>query len=191
VLFADETIFRSNDSTTYWVQREPNTDFAPGNTVDHVPHPIKSNGWLCFAAAGIGTLYMFTETLNGQYMRSILDACLLESAERVFHLPGAWHLLHDNSPNHRADVVKDWLFRHGISMLDFPPYSPDLNPIENLIADVKRRQYQHVVSDVDELQEAVIAEWNATDVRYLQKLVHSMPRRCAAVIEAKGYMTKY
>ena len=123
-------------------------------------------------------------------MRSILNACLLESADRLFRLPAQWHLLHDNSHNHTTPIVKEWLFRHGISVLDFPTYSPDLNPVENLIADVKRRQNEHVVANEDELQDVVHEVWNATDVHYLHKLVHSMPRRCSAVIEAKGFMTK-
>jgi len=131
------------------------------------------------------------ETLNAQYMKSILSACLLESADRLFHLPAAWHLLHDNSSNHTSPIVRRWLFDHGISVLDFPPYSPDLNPIENLIAEVNSRVRYHVVANEQELQDAVHEEWQKTDVRYLQKLVHSMPRRCAAVIAAKGFMTKY
>ena len=131
------------------------------------------------------------ETLNAQYLRSIFNACLLESAERLFRLPAAWHLLHDNSRIHTAPIVRRWLFDHGISVLDFPPYSPDLNPIENLIAEVKSRVRYHVISNEEELQDAVHEEWLKTDVHFLRKLVHSMPRRCAAVIEAKGFMTKY
>ena len=173
------------------MQREPNTDYLPQNTVDYRRHPIKSNGWLCFAHNGTGTLYTFMETLNAQYMKSILCACLLESADRLFHLPAAWHLLHDNSSNHTSPIVRRWLFDHGISVLDFPPYSPDLNPIENLIAEVNSRVRYHVVANEQELQDAVHEEWQKTDVRFLQKLVHSMPRRCAAVIAAKGFMTKY
>jgi len=87
--------------------------------------------------------------------------------------------------------VREWLHNRGITVIDFPTYSPDLNPIENLIADVKRRQHQHTVDTVDELQRVVHEEWDKTSVHLLHKLVHSMPRRCEAVIAAKGYMTHY
>ena len=120
-----------------------------------------------------------------------MNACLLESAERLFHLPAQWHLLQDNSRIHKAPTVKEWLHNHGISVLDFPRYSPDLNPIENLIADLKRRKDEHIVSTIEELQDVTHQEWDATSLTFLHKLVHSMPRRCAAVRAANGLMTKY
>ena len=111
-------------------------------------------GWLdpIRTHAGVGMLYTLTETLNGQWMRSVLDTCLLESAEKLFNLPMQCYLLHDNSSNHKDKSVVRWLHGHGITVMDFPPYSPDLNPIENWIADVKKRQHRHVVADVEELQ---------------------------------------
>ncbi|KAG3052082.1 hypothetical protein PC121_g17483 [Phytophthora cactorum] len=49
------------------------------------------------------------------------------------------------------------------------------------------RQYRTVV----ELEEAVLAAWDAIVQEYLLKLVESMPRRCLAVIKQKGGLTKY
>ena len=41
---------------------------------------------------------------------------------------GEWWLLQDNDPKHKSKEVQTWLHNHGVSVLDFPPYSPDLNP---------------------------------------------------------------
>ena len=40
--------------------------------------------------------------------------------------------MQDNTPIYTAYVTKDFLEGHGIWTLEWPPYSPDLNPIEHL-----------------------------------------------------------
>jgi transposase len=41
--------------------------------------------------------------------------------------------VHDNASVHTATTTLDWLRDHFIPLLlDWPPYSPDLNPIENI-----------------------------------------------------------
>jgi hypothetical protein len=173
------------------VQREPNTDYLPENTIGYRPHPVKLNAWGCFAYSGVGTLYTFPETLTGQYLRSIFDTCLLESAEKLFDLPMQWYLLHDNAKTHKEKSVKRWLFDHGITVLDFPPYSPDLNPIENLWAHMKRRVKNHFIADVDQLQSVVHEEWSKTDIEWIHNTVDSMPDRCEQVVAARGLYIHY
>ena len=48
----------------------------------------------------------------------------------------------DNAPIHRAAVVNEWMENYGISRLMWPPYSPDISPIENLWAYLKRHLLQ-------------------------------------------------
>ena len=42
--------------------------------------------------------------------------------------------------------------RHYIRPLDFPPYSPDLNPIENLWADMDKRMASKPAASKEELE---------------------------------------
>ena len=39
---------------------------------------------------------------------------------------------HDNARPHVARVCRDFLNQNNVQVLDWPPYSPDLNPIEHL-----------------------------------------------------------
>ena len=103
-----------------------------------------------------------------------------------------WWLLHDNDPGrHNSNVVKTWLHNNGISLLDFPPYSPDLNPIENLWSDVQKRVEEAQATTKEELENVVQEEWAATTVESVRKLVRSMPHRIAQVIERNGAYTDY
>ena len=97
----------------------------------------------------------------------------------------------DNAPQHKSLLIRTWLFNNGIQCLDFPPYSPDLNPIENLWADLARRVETFQCDSMEELQDIVAEQWKETDKAYLRSLARSMPKRCQAVIDAKGDHTKY
>lgn len=46
-----------------------------------------------------------------------------------------------NARSHALNVTSNWLERHWIETLDWPAYSPNLNPIENLLALLVQRVY--------------------------------------------------
>ncbi len=48
----------------------------------------------------------------------------------------------DLAPAHSAKGTKSWFNDHGVTVLDWPANSPDLNPIENLLGIVKRKHCQ-------------------------------------------------
>lgn len=76
--------------------------------------------------------------------------------------------------------------------MKWPAQSPDLNPIEHIWSDLKTRLGKRQrASNRDDLWETILEEWEMTDPSLCRRLVESMPRRCAAVIAAKGGHTKY
>jgi hypothetical protein len=194
VLFSDEKKFKGEGFMgQIWVRRPKGEADNPAYCVPKLPHPVSLNVWGCFCAAGVGYLYVFNENMDAKLLKRIFDSGhLLESAEdRGLMDGGEWWLVQDNDPKHKSREVQRWLHNHGISLLDFPPYSPDLNPIENLWNDMARRVEARPASTMEELQDVIAEEWAATDAEFLRKLARSMPKRCQAVIDAKGDHTKY
>src|SRR4051812_3286903 len=96
-----------------------------------------------------------------------------------------------SAPKHMSKIAQGWLFSQGIQCMEWAPYSPDLNPIENLWAYIKRRVEDRNPRNIDELEEFLCDEWVRLPTEYLQLLVHSMTRRCAAVVDGDGRKTKY
>ena len=48
----------------------------------------------------------------------------------------------DNAPIHVSNYSKTWIKNNQIKILDWPAYSPDLNPIENVWGLLARNVYE-------------------------------------------------
>lgn len=107
------------------------------------------------------------------------------------NMPVHYIFQHDNDPKHTSRLVKRWLLDENIDVLDWPPQSPDLNPIENLWAIVKRDLKGKTPKNTDELFQLVKQSWENISVGTCQNLINSLPRRLTNVVKNKGYPTKY
>ena len=100
----------------------------------------------------------------------------------------------DKAPSHKAENSL-WMINEIIQIpsLDWPPNSPDLNIIEHVWAELKRRlsNYDTPPNDIKELWERAQHEWNNISVEFIKKLYDSMQRRIDAVIQANGGNTRY
>ncbi|GFS76424.1 QLQ domain-containing protein [Trichonephila clavipes] len=81
----------------------------------------------------------------------------------------------------------------GIQKLDWPSQKPDLNPIEHLWDELKRRlcSQPNQPSSLQALTSAVMDAWKAIHMVTYKKLVESLPKRVRDVIRAKGGPTSY
>jgi transposase len=194
VLFSDEKCFYgAGFCGRVWVRRERGEALNPKYCVSKIAHPVKVNVWACFCAAGVGYSHIFNENMDAALLKQILKDNLLPSARLHFRAdpPEQWFLLHDNDKKFTSNAVKQQLHNDGVTTIDFPPYSPDLNPIENLWSTMQREVEKHTCDTMDKMQDVIADEWAKVDQQLMQKLAHSMPQRCAAVIEADGWHTKY
>lgn len=102
-------------------------------------------------------------------------------------------LMDDNAPAHRAGRIDQYKATHNIVSLDWPALSPDLNPVEHIWDWLQRAMnaQQPPVNNLADVQQAVMRHWARIPVNYMENLVRSMPRRCQAVIDARGGHTPY
>ena len=76
-------------------------------------------------------------------------------------------------------------------MLEKPPQSPDLNPIQHFWDHVERELWKLSCSNIIELKNQIKIIWENIDPKVREKLVFSMQSRLQAVISLKGGPTKY
>jgi len=169
---------------------------------------VKQNGndtrvavmfWGCFYNGTKGPLVSFDANVNSELYLDLIQGVVPEIMD-LMDEDGIF--MHDNARPHTAKIVKEWFQATGYKVIeDWPPYSPDLNPIEHVWRRLKilfGQRYKEIRFSTQGpaaikamLKEAVPKLWDAIDSRFLESLVESMPRRIAACIEAKGYYTKY
>ncbi len=90
----------------------------------------------------------------------------------------------DWAPAHTAKGTKSWFNDHGVTVLDWPANSPDLNLIEKKMRDTRP-------NNADNLKAAIKATCASITPEQCHRLIDSMPRHIDAVIHAKGGPTKY
>jgi transposase len=164
----------------------------------HVKQTVKHGGgslmiWGCMAADGPGFMCKITGTMDQHLYLAILQGELLRTIDWYGIEPGGAIFQHDNDPKHKAKSVQSWLSEQPFSVLEWPPQSPDLNPIEHLWAIVKRRlaQYDNPPSGMVELWERIEEVWENIGAEECKSLVESMPKRIEAVLKARGMWTDY
>ena len=102
-------------------------------------------------------------------------------------------LQQDNARPHVARVCQDYLRQNNVQCLDWPAYSPDLNPIEHLwdILDRRVRRRDPEPATVRQLRQALQEEWDRITQAEIRQLIDSMHRRIQAVCDARGGHTRY
>ncbi|GBM11306.1 hypothetical protein AVEN_13549-1 [Araneus ventricosus] len=99
----------------------------------------------------------------------------------------------DNARHHRANIVGECLQSEDITRMDWPAYSPDLNPIQHVWDMLGRRiaARQPPPTCLPELRRALLDEWCNIPQDQIDNLTLSMPRRCKACIASSGRHTPY
>jgi transposase len=195
VLFSDETkINRFGSDGNRWVWIKNSTQITDRD----VQGTVKFGGgsimiWGCMMACGVGHACRIDGRMDSELYVKILAGEMLQSLD--FHDKSKAEIvfMQDNDPKHKSRLAMEWLQSQGIELLDWPPQSPDLNPIEHLWSFLKRRLGSHDghPSSMHELWVRIEREWECIAPIFCANLINSMPRRIAAIIKARGGYTDY
>jgi len=127
-------------------------------------------------------------TMSGQYYASLMKKLREAIKEkRRGKLSAGVLLLHDNAPPHRADVSAAAIHDCGFTLLDHPPYSPDLAPSDFfLFPNLKRELRGRRFSDFCEVTHAAEAYLDMQDKNFFSQGLQLLKERYEKCIAVQG-----
>ena len=193
IVFSDEKLFtversHNHQNDRIWASKPPGENGIIGRTKKPksvmVLAGITANGKtpLVFLDSG-------TRINKDIYQRSILSEVLLPWSQQ--HFQGThWTFQQDSAPCHTAGQVQQWMRTHFPDFIPptlWPPYSPDLNPLDYSIWSILEQKAcckQH--TSLQSLKRALTKAWNEISLASIRSIVDNFPKRLRQCIEADG-----
>jgi transposase len=134
--------------------------------------------------------FIYTHRQNGEtYVEKLKQAI---PPQRIRFMDNDWVFQQDNSGVHTSQYVREWLEGHFPNYCkDWPSYSPDLNPIENVWNIVKEQVTLRDPQNLEQLTTAITDIIEHIPQTTISTLIHSMDRRLKSCIDHAGAHTKY
>ncbi|GFW47960.1 transposable element Tcb2 transposase [Trichonephila clavipes] len=146
-----------SDSRRTLIWRAPGTRHHQDNTIER--HRYGGVGWLVWGGIILGSrtdLHAQSVTMTGHIYRDVI----LEQLVRLFRgaMDAEFLIMDDNARPYHANIVDEFLQSEDITRMDWPAYSPDLNPIEHVCDMLVRRiaARQPLPTCLPELRRAVL-----------------------------------
>ncbi|GBL98944.1 Histone-lysine N-methyltransferase SETMAR [Araneus ventricosus] len=128
-------------------------------------------------------------TVNAEFYKGVLKR-LLQRIRRVrpqLYQNGQWKLLHDNSRPHIAIRVRQFLATRKVTLLEHPPYSPDLAPADFFLFPRLKGVLQGLrFSDIAQIQQRVTTVLRAIPKEAFADSFQQLYNRCQKCIVANG-----
>ncbi|KAG1450377.1 hypothetical protein G6F56_008368 [Rhizopus delemar] len=111
-------------------------------------------------------------TTGAHYMHFIIDTMDIMD---TFPKMQGFHIVMDNAPIHIPSVIDPLIEKRGYIPVYLPPYSPELNPIENFWSIVKSKVKRHSLKDTETLTSRIVESCEEVPLQHLQNCIqHSV-----------------
>ena len=161
----------------------------------HPNQSMRLNFFSSVSSLGVGNLYFYSK-MNGAVYCEVMNKLIADLKTQFGH--ENFRIVHDNAKFSSSISTRNFLRDHNLNrfFLPIPPYSPDMNIIENLWALLKHYVKIHTfthgrVSSRAEFSALIQHFWFNTSPQTVSKLFESLPIRMNTILTSEGKLTRY
>lgn len=187
--FSDEKIFSNqSDGHAVNITRKVGEKYKAGCVIPTKKWGPRVHVWGIISWEGVGPLRRIVGNLTAhRYITEVIfdirELCTIRRNGQVLR----YLFQQDNARPHSAALTQQFLDEQHVRCIDWPPNSPDLNPIEHVWSHVAARvRSRGVARDAQQLWNWVQSEWDRTPIDYIRSLYRSIPSRLQEVIDNRG-----
>lgn len=193
IIFSDEKMFSTEQSFNprndgIWAAKSP----GQLRIVERKQKPKSVMVWAAITSIGKSPLVFIDQgvKMNQEiYQKKILESTLLPWATELFP-EQKWTFQQDSAPSHAATDTQQWIRSHTpdfISKEEWPPYSPDLNPLDFSVWGILEskacmKPHQSLAS----LKRSLKKAWADLPLTTVAKITDQFPKRLRSCIDASG-----
>ena len=186
VVFTDELTIKIQSSTRRTLYKSGEKKALRGKP----KHPFGLHVWAGISRRGATEIHVFNGRMNSQYYQGILGKHLIPFGEKKY--PEGFRLMQDNDPKHVSESTKQFMKENKINHWVTPPESPDMNPIENLWAELKHYiRKTKKPKNKQELIEGILEYWKTVNIEKCNKYINHLYKVIPEVIRQQGQASGY
>lgn len=194
VIFSDEKVFRTFSHRKLHLWRPKNERYNPKYVQQiQVSGRVSCGVWGFITSMGVGDICEISGRMNSKEYINVLEDILLPSMNIINE---DWRenmlFMQDNAKIHGSKTSEKWIKDHNITLLKWPAYSSDLNPIENVWAQMVYNWDSHIEATRTAILNAAKRRFDdLIGTERFRNLYDSMPRRLNEVLENNGHWCRY
>jgi DDE superfamily endonuclease len=177
IIFTDESTFvLTDEKEIIWKKPEE----AP------IMKPVKKykESFMVWGGVWYGgrtDLCVIEGTVDAEKYQQILDHYLVRPGYTL-----EFDVLQDQATAHTAQSTDEFISEQGITMIDNPRSSPELNPIEKVWGWIKHEANKNLPGSLEEFKQLILKLWNEMDQNLINQYIENNPSIVNQIIEARG-----